>query len=144
MMTDETIELRFFRLVTGEDIIAQTHINRLDTGNVYILLEPLKIGYVIQDSGRVGISLYQWIFPKITEEQKFPIFPSDILTTAKPSARMIKYYWDTIARYGKNDEEDTSIRDDYDYDETGGEDEMTEEDQKNIMDELEKIKRKYH
>ena len=146
-MIKESTELRFFRLVTGEDIIAQTQINKLESGNVYILIDPLKVGYMIQEYGKVGISLYQWIFPKITEDQKFPVFPSDILTTAKPSARMTKYYWETLAKHPTYLEGSVDDDDDEEYtmnDEGEDDMDMTEEDHKSVMDELERIKRKYH
>lgn len=142
------IDVMFIRMVTGEDIISQVIKKKQETGAFYVFLNPMKIGYIMQDSGRIGISLFQWIFPRITETQEFPVFPSDILTMAKPSISMSKHYWDTVSRYSSKDESESIPYEDeseseYDDDEEE-EIEMTDEDQKSIMNELSKIRRKYH
>lgn len=86
------MDLRFIRMTTGEDLITQ--VVKKDTH--YILIKPLKIQYMVSESGNIGVSLYEWVFHNISEQQEFPIFPSDVITIGAPSDRMVKYYWDII------------------------------------------------
>lgn len=79
-------------MITGEDLISQ--VVKKDTH--YILINPLKIQYMVSESGNIGVSLYEWIFHNISEQQEFPIFPTDIVTIGAPSQKMVKYYWDII------------------------------------------------
>lgn len=94
----ETIELKFFRLVTGEDLITQV----VRKGEIYVLIQPLKIAYMAHAAGKISISLYQWVFSRISDAQEFPIFPTDIITMSNPSVHMTKHYWEMINHYNKN------------------------------------------
>jgi hypothetical protein len=99
MVTEEN-SIQFIRLVTGEDIISDvTHVQSDDT-NYYLLNNPLKVVYLTgSKAGILSISLMQWVFWRICDEQVFTIYPEDVLTIAKPSDSMEGYYVKSIEHF---------------------------------------------
>lgn len=92
-------EVKFIRLITGEDII--TEIRPQD--NNYILVKPLKIVYAFGDKpGVISIGLVQWLFPEIVDTQEIPIKLADIMTIAEPTVQMEINYWESLERLDKN------------------------------------------
>ena len=101
-MTD-TIKLKtlFIRLSTGEDIITQCSMDET-TFTVYY---PFKIVYTVSPAhnGALTISLLEWVFPNITEQQEFTLKKEEILTTAAPSEILHKYYNKVVDKLKNNE-----------------------------------------
>jgi hypothetical protein len=97
--------VKFVRLVTGEDIIAEvTHVES-DTEAYYVLSNPLKVVYMSgSKAGILSVSLMQWVFWRICEEQQFTIYPEDVLTVAKPTDHMEEYYWSSVDHFSESKE----------------------------------------
>jgi len=98
-MDQPVIDILHIRLNTGEDLIAEVHFPEIKKGHEHhiILYSPMKI--ICLPSGKPGfisLSLMQWIFTKITSEQKFNIFSRDILTMSKPNISLVEYYKETV------------------------------------------------
>lgn len=95
--------VKFVRLVTGEDIISEVMEVEDTTGKHIILYNPLKIMYMSSPmtSDKVGISLLEWVFSRISDKQEFRIESKDILMVAPPSDSLNTYYWDTIEYFAK-------------------------------------------
>ena len=92
--------IRFIRMNTGEDIIAELVKHNLNDEEFYVLINPLKILYsVSQSHGGVSIALMQWIFPRICDKQEFPIYSADIITMCSPSKQMETYYWNVLNKF---------------------------------------------
>jgi hypothetical protein len=96
----------FIRLVTGEDLISEvseyeevsSSKDSTDNQQYYILHNPMKVLYLQGvKSGFVSISLMQWVFGRVCQDQTFDISVSDILTTGYPSEKMHNYYWNAVA-----------------------------------------------
>ena len=84
------MELKFIRLVTGEDLISQ--IEPADPNKI-TLIDPYKIIYMFNESvGVVSVNLLSWVFPKITKTTNFVIKESDILAMADASSSITQYY----------------------------------------------------
>lgn len=94
--------VKFIRMNTGEDIISQiVEIKENDTLS-YVLINPLKILYTMGNTpGYLQISLMEWVFTRICEEQEFTVFPNDIITMAIPASNLIEYYWGSIEHFNK-------------------------------------------
>lgn len=92
-MTELSEELRHFRLVTGEDIIAQV---LFEDQTEITLGHPMKIVLLPVDKGSYRISMMEWIFSKVSPFQTFTIKDRDILTTSDPSDDMVEYYWEAM------------------------------------------------
>lgn len=91
--------IKFIRLVTGEDIITEI---KPDENN-YTLVKPLKIVYALGEKpGVISIGLVQWIFPDVVASQEMSIKDRDILTMSDPSLDMLKSYQSSIKRLEKN------------------------------------------
>lgn len=91
--------IKFIRLVTGEDIITEI---KPDENN-YTLVKPLKIVYALGEKpGVISIGLVQWIFPDVVASQEMSIKDRDILTMSDPSLDMLKSYRSSIKRLEKN------------------------------------------
>ena len=143
--------IKFIRMNTGEDVIAEIVKHKEDDEDLYVLINPLKILYTMnQSSGGVAIALMQWIFPRICDKQEFPVYSSDIITMCDPSEQMETYYWKTLNKFDDMgfDLATTNKRmmDQYDEDDEDNY-EPTEEDLEEINEMLNEIrngKRKLH
>ena len=87
---EKEIEVKFIRLVTGEDILAE--ILPVDEKNCKIV-NPMKILYSSTSTGTMTISLMQWVFTRISTEQSFDLPLINILTSSPPSDNLKSYYW---------------------------------------------------
>lgn len=103
----------FIRLVTGEDLISEvSEYEELSTSkdstenlHYYILHNPMKVLYLQGvKSGYVSISLMQWVFGRVCQDQTFDLSMGDILTTGNPSDKMHEYYWNAVALSLEKDE----------------------------------------
>jgi hypothetical protein len=88
--------LKFIRLVTGEDIVSEVS----ESQDTVQLVNPLKIVYSINEvTGMMSISLMQWVFTRITKEQRFEIPKINILMMSEPSQHMVEYYIKTSSKF---------------------------------------------
>lgn len=91
--------IKFIRLVTGEDIITEIKSDE----NSFTLVKPLKIVYALGEKpGVISIGLVQWIFPDVVASQEMSVKDRDILTMSDPSLDMLKSYRSSIKRLEKN------------------------------------------
>jgi len=99
MTLEESI--KFIRLSNGEDLISQiVEIRKEDEDSYYILINPLKIVYMSGTKpGILSISLMQWVFHRVCSEQEFTLYPSDVLTVAKPTDSLMEYYQDSLDHF---------------------------------------------
>lgn len=110
--------IKFIRLVTGEDIITEIKSDE----NSFTLVKPLKIVYALGEKpGVISIGLVQWIFPDVVASQEMSIKDRDIITMSDPSLDMLKSYRSSIKRLEKNlsfefmsEEETMSLDEEYD------------------------------
>ena len=74
-METDNDSVKFVRLVTGEDIISEVMEVDDASGKHVILYNPLKIMYMSSpmNSDKVGISLLEWVFSRISDKQEFRI-----------------------------------------------------------------------
>lgn len=89
--------LLVLRLVTGEDIIAETaYLN--EAGNSrYMILNPLKIVYLpATKDTMITLSLMQWMFTRISENQCFEMNDRNVLFTTDPAESLAEYYYKTV------------------------------------------------
>ena len=102
-------QVKFIRLLTGEDIV--TEIKRDEKTDEYILIRPLKIIYVFGDKpGIISIGLVQWIFPEIVESQEISVKANDILAMTTPSIQLEANYWESLDSLEKSQSFDFSGR----------------------------------
>lgn len=102
-MSEENI--RFLRLVTGEDLISTVEEFEDEFGNVYyVLTNPMKIVYMMADK-TLAMTLVSWVFHSVVEEQEFLLYEKDILTMACPGEKMTLYYEQCTQREEDSDEE---------------------------------------
>lgn len=95
-MSNENI--LFIRMVTGEDLIADIVWN----DDSVSFVNPMKIVYLVGDStNSIKLSLVQWVFPRICQDQEFVINSDDILTMAPLTEELLEYYLDTIEQTSK-------------------------------------------
>ena len=99
MTLEESI--KFIRLSNGEDLISQlVEIRKEEEDSYYILINPLKIVYMTGTKpGILSISLMQWVFHRVCSEQEFTLYPSDVLTVAKPTDSLMEYYQDSLDHF---------------------------------------------
>lgn len=89
-------EVEFIRLVTGEDVVSECEIHE----DFYRLYNPCKVVYLSsQKQGFLSISLMQWVFSKISEEQTFDLPKSQILIKSKPSDSMVEHYFSSVEHF---------------------------------------------
>lgn len=89
--------VKFLRLVTGEDVIADTTIVQMNDDVQYTLNNPMKVMYVTTDkSGTLSVSLVQWVFWRICDKQDFTLQAKDILLVQDASSSMEDYYWSSL------------------------------------------------
>lgn len=92
-------DIYHLRLITGEDLIAEVLWPEAKKGSEshVVLIKPMKIICLpSKKAGFVTLSLMQWVFTKITEEQEFNIYSRDILTMSRPTDSLMQYYRETI------------------------------------------------
>lgn len=139
---EQTVE--FFRLVTGEDIVSEYEVQ----DEFYRLINPCKVVYLSSvKPGFLSISLMQWVFSKLCEEQIFDLPKNQVLIKSSVSENMIDHYFSSVEHFNKAElkkkmEFDDPIMDESDYDDVS-----TEEGYnllKNIMDKMNKNKGKLH
>lgn len=97
-------EIYHLRLNTGEDLISEVVWPETKPGNEahVILLNPMKIICIPSNKpGFVTLSLMQWVFTKISEDQEFNIFNRDILTMSNPNPNLKEYYKETVDYFNK-------------------------------------------
>jgi hypothetical protein len=95
--------VKFIRLVTGEDLVADVTEVESSEEAYYIVNNPMKIVYLSSSKpGVLSISLMQWVFTRICDEQSFTIYPEDILTAKKASDSMEDYYWTSVEHFTRN------------------------------------------
>lgn len=94
------------RLNTGEDLISEVFFPESNNDPYMMLVNPMKIICLpSKKQGFVTLSLMQWIFTKITEEQEFPIHNKDILTMSRPNPNLKEYYTETVDFFNKKTED---------------------------------------
>lgn len=92
--------IQFIRLVTGEDLISEVTEVEKNNEVYYILNNPMKVMYMSGSKpGILSISLMQWVFWKVTNDQEFHLLPKDVLTFANTSPSMEEYYWSSLEHF---------------------------------------------
>jgi len=98
----EESTVKFVRLSTGEDVIAEVNYFESDKEAYYVLNNPLKIVYMTGSKpGILSISLMQWVFWRISDTQTFTIYPEDVLTVANTTNSMEEYYWSSVDHFNE-------------------------------------------
>lgn len=101
--------IEFFRLVTGEDIVSECEIH----DDYYRLINPCKVVYTSsRKDGFLSISLMQWIFSKICEDQVFELPKDQVLIKSKPNEKMIEHYYSSVEHFLQSEPKDDMIFDD--------------------------------
>ncbi len=105
-MKDIDGQVRFFRLNSGEDIIAFSY--RVPKDDVedehYIMNDPMKIVYMTTSKGSrpfMSISLMQWVFSRISDKQEFRIETRDVLFAVEPAISLVDYYCETVDHFNE-------------------------------------------
>jgi hypothetical protein len=89
--------VKFIRLVTGEDIISEMTYIETEKDSQYVLSNPMKVLYIPSGKGNMlSITLSQWVYWRICEEQEFTLKDKDVLLVNDCSSSMEEYYWSTI------------------------------------------------
>lgn len=90
------ITVKFYRLITGEDIVA-TLVNETDT--VVEILNPLKVVYMPspRTPGSVLMSFGSWVYASIVPVQQFVLNKRDILLVSDVDAPVEKGYIESSA-----------------------------------------------
>jgi hypothetical protein len=136
MTLEESI--KFIRLSNGEDLISQIiEIRKEEEDSYYILINPLKIVYMTGTKpGILSISLMQWVFHRVCSDQEFTIYPSDVLTMAKPTDSLIEYYQDSLYHF---DEVKEKLKKNTEFSPTEEEGTFEDVDDDKLLDELKEI-----
>jgi hypothetical protein len=88
------------RLVTGEDIIADTIFDNEAGNSRYVISDPLKIVYLpATKETHISLSLMQWMFTRISDNQTFEMNDRNVLFTTEPSDSLLEYYYKTVAYF---------------------------------------------
>ena len=115
--------VQFVRLNTGEDLVSEVSEIENDDNKFYVLHNPMKIVYQMNmKGGGLTISLMQWVFARICEDQNFMLYPNDVVTMNKPSDGLEDYYWETVEHFTKMKDNlakktsfDNDVKDESDY-----------------------------
>lgn len=95
-------KVEFFRLVTGEDIVSEYELS--EDGQFYRLYNPCKVVYLSSSKpGFLSISLMQWIFSKLCDEQIFDMPKNQVLIKAVVNESMVDHYFQSVEYFNKND-----------------------------------------
>lgn len=108
-------DIRFIRLVTGEDIVAEV----TDVANGKLMMNnPLKVVYTPSlQTGFLSISLMQWIFTRISKNQTFDMDLHNVLVMTDADQQLKEHYEESLITFSKKDP--TNISDEEDDDEFG-------------------------
>lgn len=106
---EEQTNIKFIRMNTGEDVLAEIVIKKMQSGNssvlhdYHYLINPLKVVYGLtpKKDGMI-ITLAQWVVDSICEKQEFNVDRKDILLIADPSPEILQYYREAIERNANN------------------------------------------
>lgn len=97
-MTDS--EVKFVRLKTGDDVIAEMVEIEDEHGIMYALYNPLRVDYVTTESSNyLSVMFSPWVYPRICEDQEFIIHAEDVLFTSNVTQKINDYYWENIEHY---------------------------------------------
>jgi hypothetical protein len=106
----ESENVKFIRLVTGEDIITEVVETKSNNKIDYTIINPLKVVYMVSNKpGMLSISLMNWIFSHICENQSFSLKPTDILLVGNPTEEIIEYYYNFLDKVDQTEEENSYI-----------------------------------
>lgn len=111
-------DIYHLRLNTGEDLISEVIFGEPEPGKEHhvLLLNPMKIICMpTTKKGFISLSLMQWVFSKITSEQKFNVFNRDILTMSNPNENLKDYYLETVVYFNKKNNIIEAELEDTDY-----------------------------
>jgi hypothetical protein len=98
--------VQFVRLITGEDLVSEVTEVTTDDFNYYLLRNPMKIVYMTgRKPDMMSLSLIQWVFWKICDDQEFNLSPKDVLMIANTSSSMEEYYWSSLEHINEYREE---------------------------------------
>ncbi len=130
-------DIRFIRLTNGEDIVAEV----LDVSNGKIVFNnPLKILYTPSlNTGYLSISLMQWVFTRISKQQKFDMDLVNVLVMTDPEDNLKSHYNESLNTFDKESDED---EDDIDFSTLEGDEGI--EMLKNLMDKIKGGKGRLH
>ena len=130
-------DIRFIRLTNGEDIVAEV----LDVSNGKIVFNnPLKILYTPSlNTGYLSISLMQWVFTRISKQQKFDMDLVNVLVMTDPEDNLKSHYNESLNTFDKENDED---EDDIDFSTLEGDEGI--EMLKNLMDKIKGGKGRLH
>jgi|688.fasta_scaffold462578_2 hypothetical protein len=129
------------RMITGEDVISDTiHLN--EAGNSrYLISNPLKIVYLpIKKGSHLSISLMQWMFSRISDNQDFEIKEHNVLMTTEPSDSLLEYYYKTVEYFLELRAEQKKLAE-YDEAELYKEVAMSEDDDDEMIEKLEEVEK---
>lgn len=91
--------VKFIRLGTGEDIIAELVEFKATDEHYYVLNNPMKIVYTAGLApGMISVMLMNWIFPRISDSTEFVIYPQDIITMGNTTREMTQYYYEQLEK----------------------------------------------
>lgn len=92
--------VKFVRLNTGEDLVSEVSEIENDDNRYYVLHNPMKIVYQMNvKGGGLTISLMQWVFARICDDQDFVVYSNDVVTMNKPTDSLESYYWETVEHF---------------------------------------------
>lgn len=92
--------VKFVRLNTGEDLVSEVSEVENDDNRYYVLHNPMKIIYQMNmKGGGLTISLMQWVFARICDDQDFIVYCNDVVTMNKPTDSLESYYWETVEHF---------------------------------------------
>lgn len=132
-------DIRFLRLVTGEDIVSEVK----ETKTEFVLMNPMKVLYMTSSRpGYLSISLMQYVFSKISYEQVFNMPKVHVVMHSAPRDTLITYYHETVEHFLDKRDEVTEFEDDVDDIEEPEEDENGMELLKEFMQSIKIDKRK--
>lgn len=102
--------IKFVRMNTGEDLITEIIETQINDQACYVFVNPLKVVYLVGETpGRLMLSLIEWVFPRITKDQQFQIYPDDVITIADASDDICDYYFEAL--YKLEQKSDVKITD---------------------------------
>lgn len=130
-------DIKFIRLTNGEDIVAEV----LDMSNGRIVVNnPLKVLYTPSvNTGFLSISLMQWVFTRISIQQKFDMDMQNVLIMTDADIKLKSHYKDSLQTFNREKED---YDDDTEFDTLDNEEGL--EMLKNILDKIKGNKGSLH
>lgn len=93
-----TNNVEFFRLITGEDLVSEYE----TIDDHYRLFNPCKIVYMsTTKQSHISISLMQWIFNRICDEQTFDLPKSQVQVKSSVGENMIDHYYSSVDHFNQ-------------------------------------------